>query len=45
MIVYWWRNQAKKSNTINQNQVKYKSMTEMRSIYLQNFESPNKHFN
>ena len=45
MIVYWWRNQAKKSNTINQNQVKYKSMTEMRSIYLQNFESPNKHLN
>ena len=44
MIVYWWRNQAKKSNTINQNQVKFKSMTEMRSIYLQNFESPNKHF-
>ena len=43
MIVYWWRNQAKKSNTINQNQVKFKSMTEMRSIYLQNFESPNKH--
>lgn len=45
MIVYWWRNQAKKSNTINQNQVKFKSMTEMRSIYLQNFESPNKHLN
>ena len=45
MIVYWWRNQAKKSNTINQNQVKFKSMTEMRSIYLQNFECPNKHLN
>ena len=40
MIIYWWRNQAKKSNQIKQNQIKFKSMTEMRSVYLINFEFP-----
>ena len=40
MIIFWWKNQAKKSNQMKTNQVKFKSMTEMRSVSLQNFELP-----
>ena len=40
MIIFWWKNQAKKSNRMKTNQVKFKSMTEMRSVSLQNFELP-----
>ena len=40
MIIFWWKNQAKKSNQMKTNQVKFKSMTEMRSVSLQKFELP-----